>query len=269
MGNFLFRRAGNVGFLCLLLAGVPALAQEREALASEPPDFLDPLIGEAPIPETDFRLDHRYRNLATGTEHALQLTAEYAFTDWFSFELGVPVTYLDPDNGAGVSNLGTVEIEMKFMPFVFPARGLVFAGGLEIGLPTGDESKAIGSNREWELEPFLNAGWQVRGLQMTAQLSFGIPMNQSEEEADEVDLEIGFNLAFLYPLSPDFVPLLEFDGQGVAKGTDNKTVINATIGFLSTPFKTEDLKLGFGISAPLTSDEDFDIRTIFTVFYEL
>jgi len=256
-------------FLCLLLAGTPAIAHEKGKPSPESLHFLDPLIGETPTLETSLRLDHRFRNRAAGTEHTLGLTAEYAFNDWLGFELGVPYAFLDPGDGPSRSNLGTIEIGLKFAPFIFPAEGLAFGGGLEIGLPTGDESKAIGSNREWELEPFLNAGWQVRGLQMTAQLSFGIPMNQSEEEADEVDLEIGFNLAFLYPLSPKFTPLLEFDGKGVAKGTDNKTVINATIGFLSAPFENEDIKLGFGLGAPLTSDENFDVRTIFTVFYEL
>ena len=193
---------------------------------------------------------------------------EYAFNDWLGFEFGVPYAFLNPGDGPSRSNLGTIEIGLKFAPFVFPAQGFAFGGGLEIGLPTGDESKAIGSNREVEVEPFLSAGWQVQGLQTTAKLSFGIPMNQSAEEADATDLEIGFNLAFLYPLSPEFVPLLEFDGEGIAKGTDNKTVINVTLGFLSSPFENEDIKLGFGIGAPLTSDENFDVRTIFSVFYE-
>ncbi|MCE2510545.1 MAG: metal ABC transporter permease [Alphaproteobacteria bacterium] len=259
-------KAGLLGLL--LLAGTPALAHEGDDRSPDAMHFLDTLIGETPTPETSLRLDHLYRDRAAGDEHTLKLTVEYAVNDWIGLELGMPYAFLDPDGEASRSNVDVVEIGIKFVPFVFPSQNLVVGGGLELGLPTGDESKEIGSNRELEIEPFLSAGWHYRGLQTTAILKFGIPTNQTEEEAAEEDLEIGFNLAFLYPLTPAFAPVLEFDGESVAKGTDNETVINVTGGFLARPFENDEIALGFGVSAPLTSDEDFDVRTIFSIFYE-
>ena len=85
---------------------------------------------------------------------------------------------------------------------------------------------------------------------------------------EEPDLELGWNLSFLYHLTPRIEGLLEFDSEHVFGGEeDGNTVVNITPGFKVAPFASRNFKVGVGASLPISNDEEFSVRAIFSIFY--
>jgi hypothetical protein len=75
-------------------------------------------------------------------------------------------------------------------------------------------------------------------------------------------------LSFLYHVTPRIEGLLEFDSEHVFGGEeDGNTVVNITPGLKIAPFASHKLTIGAGVSLPITSDEEFDVRTILSIFY--
>ena len=231
-----------------------------------PPHFGHPLVAESPSPDTKLRLDYLYRNEDGANRHTGNLEGEYAFAPWVSLEADLPYTFLDPDGSSGRSNLDNVEIALKLATTLVPGRALI-GGGLELGLPTGDDDKGIGSSREIEVAPFLDFGVKNGAMETVAFVKFAIPTNQPPDEADAVDLEIIYNVAFSHDWSEHLRLLLEFDGSVVAAGTASESILNITPGIKVRPVAGIPLDFGLGVSVPLTSDKAFDTKVIFSGFY--
>jgi hypothetical protein len=232
--------------------------------------FAHPLIAESPSPDTKIRFDYFFRDIKSegedATENEVRVEAEYAFHRTFSVEVDVPFVFLDPKDGSSRENLKNVEIGLKFANFAFEEHNLLLGYGIEFGLPTGDDKKGIGSNNIFEIEPFLSLGYKWQGLEVVAFASFGIPTNQ--EEGEEVETELGYNLSFLYHLTPRVSGLLEFDGETVLSGDEEgETVANITPGIIFRPLANPNLAVGLGVSVPLSDEEEFDIQTTASVFY--
>lgn len=235
-----------------------------------PIHFSHPLITESPSPDTKLRFDHFYRRIhdseEQAREHTVRLEAEYAFHPTFSVEVDVPVTFRDAAGAAPEENLDTVEIGLKLANFVFAEYGVLLGYGVELGLPTGDDAEEIGSDHIFEVEPFLDAGFKRGGLEIVSFASFGIPTNQAEGE--EVENELGFNASALYHVTPFLMGLVELDGETVLNGdASGQTVAAVTPGIKIRPLREVELEVGAGVSFPITGREEFEIRTVFSVFY--
>lgn len=234
--------------------------------------FSHPLISESPSPDTKVRFDYFFANEpgeedeAGANRHTLRFEGEYAFAPWLSLEVNVPYTFLDPDEEEGTDRLDNVEVGIKYANFTFAEHGLLLGGGIEFGLPTGNEEKGIGSDHVLEVEPFVDFGYQRDRWEIVGFTSFGLPVNENDE--DEADLELGWNLSVLFHLTPQIETLLEFDGQHVFGGEeDGVDVVNVTPGFKVQPFDDPNFQVGVGVSLPLTDDKEFHARLILSVFY--
>lgn len=108
---------------------------------------------------------------------------------------------------------------------------------------------------------------KIDRLEVIGFLSFGIPANESEDEKDEVDLEMVYNLSLLYHITRQFMVLFELDGHAVLSGHENESTLNVVPGIKLKPWVESTLELGAGVSLPVTRDKDFDIQTIFSIFY--
>ncbi len=232
--------------------------------------FSHPLITENPSPDTKLRFDYFVRDIDEDAQQAttqtFQFGGEYAFHRSFSFELTAPYTINNPEDGSTERNLDNTEVNFKFANFAFAEQNVLLGYGLEMGLPTGDDAEGIGSNNELEFEPYLNIGYKWRRLEVIAWSAFGIATNQ--DDGEDVETELAPNLSFLYHVTPRVSGLLEFDGETVLSGDeDGNTVINVTPGVKFKPFKESDLKIGVGISLPLTGREEFELRGVASAFY--
>lgn len=268
--------------LMLLLASSSARAHDAEACASCTDaccgsdgdggrlHFSHPLIAESPSPDTKVRFDYFFMHRA-GVEaadvHTFNLEAEYAFQPWLSLEIDAPYTRLDPRDGKATDHFDVAEVALKYANFTFADRGLLLGGGIELGLPSGDEERGIGSDHVVEIAPYVDAGYRRGRFELVSFLKFAIPTNQQGPEHDEVDLEVEYNAALLYHATERLELILELDGSTVAAGEENESILNLTPGVKFCPLADRRLQVGLGASLPLTRQHEFEVRTILSVFW--
>jgi hypothetical protein len=244
--------------------------------------FSHPLITESPSPDTKIRLDYFFLDVdgevededlgeegegpSRFKENTVNLELEYAFTRNISIEADIPYTFINPDEGKDTSHFNTVDIGVKLATFILEEYGVLLGGGLEFGLPTGDDDKGIGSDNIFEIEPFLSFGWKYKILEVVSFLHLGIPVNQKGDQ-DEGN-ELGYNLSTLLHATEWLEVLLEFDGETVLNGEEEgESVLNIDPGVKFKPFKSQELHVGFGAGFPVTHDEEFEVRLVASVFY--
>jgi len=234
--------------------------------------FSHPLVAESPTPDTKVRFDYFFASVPgkdghPGVDrHTLRLEAEYAFTPWLSLEVNAPYTFLRQKETENTDRIGNLEVALKYANFALAERGMLLGGGIEFGLPTGNDNKGIGSNHVIQVEPFLDFGYQHRDFQIVSFLSFGIPFNKNGQ--DEADVELGWNLSVLYHLIAKVEALVELDGQHIiGGGEDGFFAVNISPEIKVIPFGEEGLQLGVGISLPLAEDKEFHAMSVFSIFY--
>jgi len=235
--------------------------------------FSHPLIAESPTPDTKIRFDYSFSNGKPGREespsgdlHTFRAEFEYAFASWLSIEVDVPYSLLSADTGSDQDQFNTVEVALKYANFSLAEKNLVFGGGIELGLPTGKDEEGIGSDHILDVEPFVDFGYKIDSLEIVGFTSFGIPTNEGAE--NETDLELGWNLSFLYHATESIEAILEFDGTSAFDGEeDGFASANVTPGVKFQPFDDPNFEVGLGLSIPLAQDRDFDVQPILSIFY--
>ena len=258
------------GILFFTLAGTGARAQttnDSHGHYHAPLYFTHALISESPSPDTKIRFDYMFIDKGTSNKsHVARLEVEYAFNPNISVEIDIPYQWSNPSSSPSQNNVGNIEVGLKMASFAFAQHGVLIGGGIELGLPTGDDDKGIGNDHVLEIEPFIDAGIKVDNLEIVGFLAFGIPTNEPEEEKDEEDLEIAFNVALLYHITTHLTGTLEIDGHTVASGEEEKTVVNLTPGLIIQPTDDPLLQVGVGVSFPISNDDEFDSQLILSVF---
>lgn len=233
-----------------------------------PLHFSHPLVAESPSPDTKLRLDGFLADGSgdqAGQWSTVRLEAELALRPGLSLEVDVPYTFRDPAGAPDTDHLDTVEIGVKGASFAFAEHGLLVGGGLEVGLPTGSDSREIGSSRTVEFEPFVDAGWRRGPWQLVAFFSVGILHNEPDDEAES---EIAWNLSVLHEAHPRLQLLLELDGERVNGGDeDGADRMHVTPGLKVRPLPERPLWLGLGVSVPVSHDEKFDARGVLSAFW--
>jgi hypothetical protein len=231
--------------------------------------FLHPLVTESPLPENEARLGFSYSNLPGDEGHEFAITGafEWAPVRWFSLEVTAPLVFLDPDDDASQNRLGDVGIGFKFATFAFEEHGVLLSAGLEIGIPTGNNEKGIGTDNVIELEPWVGMGLKFDRFEWLTRVGVGIPTNQNGDR--EADAELEWATSLLYHIAEDkLAVLVELDGVSVfGEEEDGYNSLSITPGVRVFPFGNPDVSLGTGIRLPLTDDRDSHMQGIFTVFF--
>ena len=274
-------RMHRLVFVAALLTVIAAAGAGREALASEegeggeagePLEFSHPLFSNTPQPERVVRFYYDYFNQPRhehepgADRHTLTAGMEYAPIRSFSVELLVPWTFLNPDEHSSTNRLDNLELVGKYASFAFEEHGLMLGGGLALDLPTGNEDKGIGSSHTVLIEPFLDFGYKLNRFELIGFANFGFPVNEHDE--DEADLELSWNLSFLYLITDRFHYLVEFDGEHDFGGErDGFNMVNISPGIKYQVLKNRKLYLGASVRLPLTSDKEFYVSPRFSVFY--
>ena len=233
--------------------------------------FSHPLVAESPTPDTKFRFDYAWSTLDAResgyTDNLFRIGGEYAFHRSFSIEVEAPLVFTDPNGASSTSSLGNVEVAFKVANYAFEEQGVLLGYGIELGLPTGDASKGIGSDHIVDLEPFFYAALKRGRFEAVGFGIFGIPTNQRPGE--EIDTEFGYNLSVLYHVSRRVQGLLEFDGATTLSGAETEAATHVTPGLKFRPLARSPLLLGVGLSLPVSGDRSFDARGLVSLFYHL
>ncbi|MFQ5749511.1 MAG: hypothetical protein ACE5H3_08650 [Planctomycetota bacterium] len=229
--------------------------------------FSHPLVAESPSPDTKIRMDLTRSQLPgrAGTRHTILFEGEYAFTRSVSVEVDVPFTRLDPSNALNSNHLDTVGAALKYANFALEKEGLLLGGGIELGLPTGDEARGIGSDEVIEVEPFLDFGLQRGPWEVVGFSRFGFP---THEDVNQADLEWSWNLSLLYHLTPAVSPLAELDGTSISGGTEGGLqTINASLGLKVAPTGDPDFQVGLAVRKSLRTEREFNTEILLAVFF--
>jgi hypothetical protein len=227
--------------------------------------FSHPIFTESVSPDTKVRFDFGREWEADGMVSELEVEVEYAFDPAFSIEIVGPYAFVSPDLAPNESGVGNVELALKFANFAFAERGLLLGYGLELGMPTGDEAKGIGSGHIWEIEPFLGIGFMTGNWELVNRTRFGIPVNQ--DAGEEVETELHYDFSALYHFSPRVQGLLELNGGvGLSGDEAGQGIVALSPGIKVAPFAGHPLFVGLAGSFPL-GDEELDARLKLALFY--
>jgi cytochrome c553 len=170
-------------------------------------------------------------------ETELEILYENRLGPTFQYEAVVPLRLQTSAPGEG-TGLGDVEIEGKQVLYFSQKRLDILSAGLGVSLPTGSESKGLGSGTV-AFSPFLAYGkaWGRKLLQVQG----GAEIPADGDKADpELRYAVGLSQA-LGPATTAFVPAVEFVG---AYNTKTKEHEYAVWGEVSKPLN----KLGHVIA---------------------
>ena len=253
-------------FLLTVILATTVQAQHHH---EEDLHFSHPLIAESPSPDTKVRFDFFYRRFTTGeraTEQTPRIEFEYAFRPSFSIEINVPYTFRKVEGGPATSHADSMDVALKFANFVLKERHILLVYGVEFGLPTGSDSKGIGSNHIIDVAPYFGAGLKKKKVEVIGFSSVSVPVHKRTVDEDATTL--GYQLAFLFKPTPSVQPLIEFDGKSGLNGLERgHTVINLSPGIKFRPLHSEHWQLGAGVGFPITNRHEFNTRVVVSAFY--
>lgn len=256
-------------FAFLVLTVILATTIQAQHHHDEELHFSHPLITESPSPDTKVRFDYFYRKFRAGekaTEHTPRVEFEYAFRASFSVELNVPYAFRKVEGEPGTSHADSMDVAVKFANFAFEEHHVLLVYGLEFGLPTGSDSRGIGSSHIIEVAPYFGAGLKKEKVEVVGFSSVSVPTNKRTGDEDATTL--GYQLSFLFKPTPSIQPLIELDGETRLNRLERgNTVVNLSPGIKFRPLHSEHWQVGAGVGFPITNRHEFSSRVVISAFY--
>jgi mono/diheme cytochrome c family protein len=197
------------------------------------------------FPEQEVVLRASHRPAKSTRETELEILYENRLGPTFQYEAVVPIRASAAAAGEG-SGIGDIELEGKKVLHFSQKRLDILSAGVGLTLPTGSESKGLGSGTVG-FAPFLayGKGWGRTFLQM--QVGAEVPLDRDKADP-ELRYAVGLSRS-LGPPSSAFTPAVEFVG---AYNTKTREHEYAVWGELSKPFNKLGHVIGcVGAQAPL------------------
>jgi hypothetical protein len=246
-----FAAVGLILLVCCTVA--PAYAQYDE------PDitFFYPLVTRRPIieRELEFKLTHTKGLGERETETALAI--EWPILPRLQFEVEVPFTFRDPDEGKVVAGFSDIDLEAKLQVFKSVQYRTLVAFGLESKLPSGSRARGLGG--EHTIEPFLTAGIALGSFDFVSEAAYEWTLNGDERPRAQAFMA---SLAIAYRASRWLAPLLELVTVIKTQGED-EALRHKIQGYLVPGFNIRPrpgMTLRVGIQVPVTTAKEFDYR---------
>jgi len=214
--------------------------------------FSHPIFTESISPDTKLRLDFAQGWGDEANEFEVEFEGEFAFTRAISLQVVAPYVVVSPRSADASSRLGTVELAVKMANYAFAEHGVLVGYGMQLGLPTGNDSVGIGSDHLWDLGPFLAVGYKRGPIELVGRSVFGIPVNQAAGE--EVETALAYDFSGLYHVARRIEGMVELNGGVVLSGdAAGANAVRLSPGVKVAPLGTEALFLGVGASFALES----------------
>ncbi|HTL52634.1 MAG TPA: hypothetical protein VL860_08685, partial [Planctomycetota bacterium] len=138
--------------------------------------FAHPLVTETPTPDSKLRVDYFHTRVnqsgAKARIHTLSAEIEMSWRNLISLSVSVPYVFSEVKLAPRHSHFDNTEIALKFANYALADQNLVYGGGIEIALPTGDDSQGIGSDHIVSHAPFLDVGYEQGNLQSILFVTF-------------------------------------------------------------------------------------------------
>ncbi len=211
--------------------------------------FSHPLVTESPSPDTKLRLDYigtRISDQIGLHENVVRLEGEYAFNHSVSVSVVTPFVWRTAPSASRASGLGNIEVSLKAASLMFGDRGLLLGGGLSSALPTGNDSKGIGSGHIVELEPFLDLGYRRNGLEFVGLARASSTFRRRAGE--EVERTLAFDFSALYQLQSRLEGLIELTTERALFGPDaGLPRTSIAPGLKAFPFQNRQIMFGASV----------------------
>lgn len=179
------------------------------------------MVTESPSPDTKIRLDYLGSRISDATdlrEHVVRLEGEYAFNHAISIAVVAPFVWRTAPQAERAHGLGDIEVSLKAASLMFGDDGILIGGGFSTGLPTGNDSKGIGSGHIVELEPFLDVGYKHSSFEFVGFARASSTFRQRPSE--EAERALAFDFSALYPAQSRLEALIELTTQRSLAGPD-------------------------------------------------
>ena len=184
--------------------------------------FSHPMVTESPSPDTKLRLDAVFEHIdepVDGRAVEMRGEYEYAFAPTFSLAVVAPFDRITSPSYARTSGLGDVEISAKAASYAFAHSGVLLGGGMSVGLPTGSDTKGIGSGHLFELSPFVDAAMRRGPVEMVGFLTYSALANRNA--TDDNERELTFNGSALWRAAEQIELLAEIASSRSYGGTES------------------------------------------------
>lgn len=230
--------------------------------------FSHPLVTESPSPDTKVRLDYigaRTSDPPGVHENTFRLEGEYSFNRSVSLAIVTPFISRTAPATERASGLGNIELSLKAASLAFGERGLLLGGGLSAALPTGSDTKGIGSAHIIELEPFLDAGYKRHALELVGLATLSSTFRRRAGE--ETERNLTFDFSALYRIQSRLEGLIEVTTTRALVGAESGSQQTFVApGFKVYPFMNR--KFMFGASVELGTGVVHDTHALLlSAFY--
>ena len=155
--------------------------------------------------DRDFFLDARFARGEDEDELEIEAELEWALTRRIGMVFEVPYISLDADAGGSQSGIGDMAIAPRFL--LAETERVILSANLEIGLPSGDSSRDLGSG-ELGLAPSASA-WVDLGNWFSVGAQLGTE-HGLESGSAEFFYNVGLGYSFLTRGSKDSIELRHF-----------------------------------------------------------
>ncbi len=234
-------------------------------------EFTHPLVTESPSPDTKIRLDYfDGRTTDAGVhigEQIFRVEAEYAFLPWVSVEANLPYVRRQTATRTIGSGVGNAEVALKLADFAMEPHGVLLGGGVEFGLPTGNDREGLGSDHLMEVAPYVDGGYMHGSVEVVAFTTYSFTTRRRPDDPPERELE--YNVSGMLHFTPVLAGLVEMDAATVLAGEDPHTTrVNVSPGVLVHPrFADRHILFGVSVGIPVSDSRELSRRLLFSAFY--
>jgi mono/diheme cytochrome c family protein len=222
-----------------------------------------PLLTDKAYPEQEVIIGSRFGR-GKGDATDVFADAEYRLNGLTSVELDVHYLDLHPEGGQPASGLGDTDLAINRVVAFSAADRWLASVGLELSLPTGSESRGLGSG-EVAWEPFVRAGWDWHQVVIQGDVILEFP-----QKTADVNSLIVYNLAVGRYFQPDprlqITPMVELNSETSLDGPGRGDTKSAVLPQLRVLWLL--WSIGIGVEVPITGPRDFDVRPMFDITYE-
>ena len=143
--------------------------------------------------DRDLFVDYRHTSSEDETESEFELELEWAFTKRLGVAVELPLVHVDPDGEDTETGVGDFAIAPRAL--LVDTDVFLLSANLEVGVPTGDEDRDLGSG-ETMLAPSFSL-WADLGNWISFQSQVG-----TEHGLDSGDTELSYKSALSWSFAP-------------------------------------------------------------------
>jgi hypothetical protein len=275
------RRAA--GFVAVVLGSVILMGGGARAMAQtvEQPivELFDPLVTRNPTPERELEFNVEYEKSDEGKEVEAEVELSWRFADRIEASIEVPVLFLMPRESENEWGLGDLTLGGKALVFQSIDQPALVTVGLELGLPTGSESRGLGGS--FAVAPYVTTGIGLGVIDVIGDVGYTWGLDGPDDGVETFAL----NVAAAYRGWRQVIPMLEVSlvaqtSGGKEGGEDGdeegepdlvgKAQVSLTPGVIvqSLAWMPPAASLRAGVQIGLTDDREFDCRVLASLSWD-